>query len=62
MNPDPSTSLAQTETLKLLKLKTLAKNTPDGFSTDERIIRNAVLETGMMLPTKMIPSKPSPNG
>src|SRR6202048_3504192 len=36
MNPDPPTSLTNTETSKLLSLKALAENTPDGFSTEER--------------------------
>ena len=54
MNPDPPTSLGEIETLKLLKLKALAENTPDGFSTEDRIIRNVVPGTGTMLPTKRI--------
>jgi hypothetical protein len=31
MNPDPPTSLANSKVLKLLNLKALAENTPDGF-------------------------------
>ena len=52
MNPDPPTSLTNTETIKLLKIKALAENTHDGFSTEDRIIRNAVSGTGMTLRAK----------
>jgi hypothetical protein len=32
MNPNPPTSLPNTEVIKLLNLRNLAENTPDGFS------------------------------
>ena len=47
MNPDSPTSLTNTETTKLINLKALVKNVPDGFSTDERIIRTLSPEAGM---------------
>ena len=40
LNPDPPTSLSNTEVLKLLNLRALVENTLDGFSTQPRIIRN----------------------
>lgn len=57
MNPDPPTLLANTETTKLLKLKILAENTLDGYSTDDRIFRNPVLGTCLTLPAKRTPPK-----
>ena len=62
MNHDPPTSLREIETLKLLKIKAMAENTPDEFSTKDRIIRKAVPGTGAMLPTKRLNSKPTPRG
>ena len=63
-NPDPPTSLADTETAKFIKLKALADQTPDGFSTEDRIIRNAIPGTGLTLPAKRTatkaPTKPQP--
>jgi hypothetical protein len=40
LNPDPPTSLPNTEVIKLLNLRNLAENTPNGFSTQPRIIRH----------------------
>ena len=57
MNHDPPTSLANTESSKLLKLKALADNTPDDLSTEDRIIRNPVPGTCMILPAKRVPPK-----
>lgn len=59
MNPDPPTSLANTEVTKLLNLKALAENTPDGFSTEPRIIRNPIPGTGNVLPRKRFDRNPS---
>ena len=50
MNPNPPTSLTNTETSKLINLKALAEHVPDGFSTEERIIRSAIPGTGNILP------------
>lgn len=52
MNPDPPTYLTNTETTKLIHLKSLAENVVDGFSTEQRIIRNPILGTGNTLPKK----------
>ena len=52
MNPDPPTSLPNKKVLKLLQLKQLAESTPDGFSTQPRIIRNALPGIGHILPRK----------
>ena len=53
MNPDPSiTSLPDTEVTKLLHLKSMAKNIPDGFASSLRIIRNPLLGTSNILPQK----------
>ena len=63
MNPDPPTSLANTEVTKLLNLINLAENTPDGFSTQPRITRNPLPGTRITLPNKKpqpIPSTPRP--
>ena len=60
-NPDPPTSIAETETAKLLKLKALADQTPDGFSTEDRIIRNAIPGTGLTLPAKRTATKAPAN-
>jgi hypothetical protein len=57
MNPDPPTSLGNTEVHKLLNLRALAESTPDGFSTQPRIIRNPLPGTGNTLPRK----RPDPN-
>jgi hypothetical protein len=40
-----------------MNLKALAENTPDGFSTEDRIIRNAIPGTGLTLPAKRIAPK-----
>ena len=50
MNPDPPTPLANTEVTKLLNLRILAESTPDGFSTQPRIISNPLPGTGNILP------------
>ena len=52
-NLDPPTSLANTEVIKLLNLRTLVENTPDGFSTQTRIIRNPIPGTGNVLPRRL---------
>jgi hypothetical protein len=52
MNHDPPTSLTNTEVLKLLNLKSLAENTPDGFSSETRIIRHPLPGTGNTLPKR----------
>ena len=52
MNPNPPTSLANTKVTKLLNMPTLAENTPDGFSTEPRIIRNPIPGTGNVLPRR----------
>ena len=52
MNPDHPTPLRNTEVIKLLNLRNLALNTPDGFSTYPRIIRNPLPGTGDILPMK----------
>ena len=57
-NPDPPTSLANTETVKLINLKALAEHTPDGFYIEDRIIHNRILGTGLNEPTL----NPRPNG
>lgn len=59
MNPDPPTSLANTEVTKILNLRILAENTPDGFSTQPRIIRNPLSGTGNVLFRKRPDSTPS---
>ena len=62
MNPDPPTSLPNTEVLKLLNLRNLAENTPDGFSTQPRIIRNPIPGTGNIYPEKdQTRTPPHPN-
>jgi hypothetical protein len=58
MNPNPPTSLPNTEVTKLLNLRHLAENTPDGFSTQPRIIRHPIPGTGNTLPSKR--SGPTP--
>ena len=52
MNPDPPTALSNTEVIKLLNLKSLAENTPDGFSSEPRIIRHPLPGTGTNLPKR----------
>ena len=59
INSNPSTYLTNTEITKLINLKALAKNVPDGFSTEERIIQNAIPGAGNTLPQKRPPPKPS---
>jgi hypothetical protein len=59
MNPDPPTYLPNTEVLKLLNLRNLAENTPDGFLTQPRIIRNPIPGTGNVLPRKRPDQNPS---
>ena len=56
--PDPPTSLPNTEVIKLLNMRALAENTPDGFSSQPRIIRNPLPGTGHILHCKK--SKPTP--
>ena len=57
MNPDHPTSLGNSKVIKLLNLRNLALNTPDGFSTHPRIIRNPLPGTSDTLPKK----RPEPN-
>jgi len=52
MNPDFPTSLAETEVTKMLHLKSLAEQIPDGFESGPRIIRNPIPGTGNSLPQK----------
>ena len=52
MNPDPPTSLPNKEVIKLLHLRQLAESTPNGFSTQPRIIRNPIPGIGHILPRK----------
>ena len=59
MNPDPPTSLHHTEVTKLLHLKSLAENIPDGFSSKPRIIRNPLPGTRNTLPRQQSEPKPS---
>lgn len=64
MNLDPPTTLPNTEVNKLLNFKSLAENTPDGFSTEPKIIRNPIPGTGNTLPNLPYPEdnmKPFPN-
>lgn len=49
-NPDPPTSLPDTKVSKLFHLKSLAKNTPDGFAFGSHIICNLLHGTGNTLP------------
>ena len=58
MNPNPPTSLANTEVTKLLNLRALAENSPDGFSTEPRIIRNPIPGTGNFLPRRRLGPNP----
>ena len=57
MNPDPPTSLGDAEITKLLHLKSLAEQVPDGFATGPRVIRNPLPGTRNTLPQK----RPAPN-
>ena len=50
MNPDPRTALAETETVKLLQLKDLADQIPDGFYSGPRVLRNPIPGSGNHLP------------
>jgi hypothetical protein len=59
LNPDPPTPLTNTEVVKLLNLKSLAETTPDGFSTQPRIIRHPLRGTGSILPQKRPDLTPS---
>ena len=59
LNPDPPTPLSNTEVTKLLTLKSLAETTPDGFSTQPRIIRNPLPGTSQILPCKRPELPPS---
>ena len=52
LNPDPRTALADTEVQKLLNLKDLADQIPDGFYSGPRVLRNPLPETGNVLLTK----------
>jgi hypothetical protein len=61
MNPDLPTSLPNTEVNKLLNLRNLAKNIPDGFSIQSRIIRNPIPGTRNILPRKRSDHIPSPS-
>lgn len=59
MNPNPPTSLPNTKVIKLLNLRNLAENTPDGFSIQPRIIRNPIPGTCNVLPRKRPNPTPS---
>ena len=50
MNPDPRTVLAETETIKLLNLRDLAEQIPDGFYSGPRVLRNPIPGSGNHLP------------
>ena len=52
MNPDFPTSLPETEVTKMLHLKSLAEQIPDGFASGPRIIRNPIPGTCNSLPQK----------
>jgi transposase InsO family protein len=57
MNPDPRTSLADSEVKKLLDLKQLAKKLPDGFTNIPRITRNPLPGAGLV-PISIRPETP----
>ena len=52
MNPKFPTSLPETEVTKMLHLKSLAEQIPDGFASGPRIIRNPIPGTCNSLPQK----------
>ena len=52
LNPDPRTSLADTEVIKLLNLKDLAEQIPDGFYSGPRVLRNPLPGHTMYYPTR----------
>ena len=51
-NPDPRTALPETEVTKLLNLKDLADQVPDGFYSGPRVLRKPLPGTGNILPNK----------
>ena len=51
--------MANTKVVNLLNLKALAENTPDGFSTEPRVIRHPLPGTGNTLPKRQ-PDNPIP--
>ena len=64
MNPDFPTGLVDTEVNKIVHLKSLAEQIPDGFASGPRIIRNPIPGTGNHLlqkkPAKAKPAAPKP--
>ena len=50
LNPDPRTTLADSEVIKLLHLQHLAENIPDGFHSRPRIVRSPVPGSGNPVP------------
>ena len=54
LNPDPRTALADTEVTKLINLKDLADQIPDGFYSGPRVFRNPLPGTSNVLPTKRL--------
>ena len=53
-NPDPRTLLADTEVTKLLNLKDLAEQIPDGFYSGPRVFRNLLPGIGKTIPNKWL--------
>ena len=53
-NPDPRTSLVDTEFTKLLNLKDLAEQIPDGFYSVPRVLRNPLPGTDNVLSNKRL--------
>ena len=54
LNPDPQTLLADTEVTKLLNLKDLAEQIPDGFYSGPRVLRNPLPGTCNIIPNKRL--------
>ena len=54
LNPDPRTALADTEVTKLINLKDLADQIPDGFYSGPRVLQNPLPGTCNVLPTKRL--------
>lgn len=59
LNPNTPTSLPNIKVAKLLHIKTMAENIPDGFPSGSQIIRNPLLRTRNILPHKRSPLAPS---
>ena len=53
-NPDPRTLLADTEVTKLLDLKDLVEQIPDGFYSGPRVLRNPLPGTGNTITNKRL--------